>query len=184
MKRSIVLISIILFLFVSLGSLSTQERQSNLGVGDKAPNFILKDAADKSIELANWKEKVIVLFFSNQDTKDVNLVWSVPIYYAYKKEKEVKFISIANMEGMPFFVLKGRVKEMIKKSSDKLGIATPFLDWKGKVYKLYQVGDEHPVVFIIDKERVIQFRQEIDSPVMPTDSFKKALEQCLEYNTQ
>jgi peroxiredoxin len=129
-------------------------------LNDKAPNFILKDINGKTVSLADYKGKVLIL--------DFWATWCVPcrnsfpavqqVVNKYKDDAEVSFLFIDTREKTDNYV------DLIKKFLDETHYTFKVaLDEKGpegiqnKTYKQY-VMPGIPTKFIIDKNGIIRFK--------------------------
>lgn len=146
MKSAIV--SVVLLFLMIASPLFAQNKSKELKVGDKAPNFLLKDAFGKSYNLKSFKGKspVIVYFYPKAGTPGCTKE-ACGIRDDWSKFKK---------NGIIVFGVSVDTKSEIKEFIHKYNLNFPLLsDANKRVSKLYGVllpnGFDKRVTFIIDK---------------------------------
>jgi peroxiredoxin len=151
-------------------------------LNDKAPDFVLKDINGKTVSLADYKGKVLIL--------DFWATWCVPcresfpatqkVLNKYKDDPAVSFLFIDTREKTDNYV------DLIKKFLDENHYTFKVvLDEKGpdgiqnKMYKQY-VMPGIPTKFIIDKNGVIRFKVIGFNPNLTEEDIMKELSEMIE----
>jgi peroxiredoxin len=136
-------------------------------VGEKAPDFTLKNLKDESVSLSKLladKKQLVVLEWFNPDcpvsrayhAADDSVMSKLAAAYA---EKGVTWIAINSGAAGK----EGSGKERNLKAVDELGVKYPvLLDENGAVGKLYGARTT-PHMFVIDKDGVVRYAGAIDN---------------------
>lgn len=132
-----------LFFFLSCAE------EKTLKVGDKAPDFLLKDLVDKEHKLSDYKGKVVFLnFFASWCPYCVEEIPELNgLYEEFSENKEFVLLGINIRES------KTKVAQFVKNKDIKYTI---LLDSDGKLAKVYQVVGI-PLNVVIDKNGIIKF---------------------------
>ena len=111
-------------------------------LGQKAPEFSLKDINGKTVSLSAFKGKVVILdFFAS---------WCPPC-----RQEIPDFIKLQNEYGDKGFAMVGVALVKLgdaKKFAGEFGISYPVLIDDGKVSNLYGPVRSIPTTFVIDKD--------------------------------
>ncbi len=124
-----------------------QRKQENNLVGQKAPDWTLKDINSKDVKSANLKSKVLLVQFTGIGCGHCH--HSIPFLKQLAedyKEKDFELISIETW---------GNDIERLKRYQQKNGFNYRFLKSTDEVTKSYNVSAV-PVFFIIDENRIIR----------------------------
>ena len=152
MKKSVWTISCILF----FAAASTGAAE--LKVGDRAPDFTLKDSTGKdyTMETPPYKGKVISVFYVDPDEKDLNLHLEDALQTdpGLERDKNYKGLGIADLKSTikPNFILK----VIVKNKQEKTG-AIVLLDYDWTVLNLWGMAKDSSTVVILDKERICRY---------------------------
>jgi peroxiredoxin len=121
-------------------------QESKARIDEMAPDFTLKDYHGKEFKLSEFRGKVVVLEWVNQDcpvTRRVHQQDRIQGTYRKYAEKGVVWVGIDTTDGMP--------PERNRVYAAKMGLAFPILhDTDGKVGRAYGAKTT-PHMFIIDK---------------------------------
>lgn len=132
-------------------------------VGKPAPAFSLKDIAGKTLQLQDFKGKVVVLEWTNPNCPYVQRVYRDGIMTAVQKaavEKGVVWLTINSTNaGHNDFETPEALKETY--SSWKAGFSSLLMDSDGKVGKQFDAKTT-PHMYIIDKEGKLVYNGAID----------------------
>lgn len=150
-----------------------------LKVGDKAPDFSLKDSNGKvySLNSEELKGKVISIFYVDPDKKDLNN----HVEDALLKDKELnrdktyKGLGITNLKAtkMPNFI----IKSVIKNKQEKTG-AIILLDYNYTILNLWGLKNHSSDLVILDKDRICRY---IYKGKLPPQEVTKAINIIKEY---
>ncbi len=175
MKKAFVLVVMVL-----LGSV-TAVYAEGLKVGEKAPDFKLKDSTGKeySLESPEFKGKVLYICYADPDEKDLNN----HVEDTLKKEKDAGALDktryqgfgIVNMKasGLPNFVIKAAIKSKQKKTG-----AIIMLDYDQAILNSWGLKDDSSDIVVLDKERICRF---VSYGKLPQDELAKMLQIIKEY---
>ena len=145
------------FLYFILGT----SRTFDAGVGKTLANVQIKSAADKAMSLPAFGQKVLVIFYTDPDSKDVNDPLSDAIKaHAFPKEKYAG-IGVANCADtwLPNSVIRYAAREKEKKYPG----AVVLID-EGKVLsKAWELGncDNIGYIIIVGKDLKIKYIKQI-----------------------
>src|SRR3989339_468071 len=154
---------------------------ADLKVGEKAPDFKLKDSTGKeySLDHPQFKGKVLYIAYVDPDEKDTNN----HVEDALKKEKDAgglyktryEGFGIVNLKasGMPNFLIKAAIKSKQKKTG-----AIIVLDYEQEILKAWGLKDDASDIVILDKERICRFTS---SGKLPQDELVKMINIIKEY---
>ncbi len=149
-----------LLFFMALFWIGSTAFADGLKVGDRAPDFKLKDSTGKeyTLESPEFKGKVLYVCYADPDEKDTNN----HVEDALKKEREsgaldkarYKGFGIVNMKatGMPNFLIKAAIKSKKKKTG-----AIILLDYDQSILKSWGLKNDSSDIVILDKERICRF---------------------------
>ena len=163
------ILAAILFLFASLNSFAAKN-------GEAAPAFSLKSASGKTVSLADFKGKIVVLEWLNHGCPFVRKHYDSGNMQALQKKytgKDIVWLSIiSSAEGKQGYVdEKGATKD---KESNKSFATEILLDPTGATGKAYEAKTT-PHMFIIDKNQTLVYQGGIDNiPDAEKESIKSA----------
>lgn len=155
-----------------------------LKVGEKAPDFKLKDSTGKeySLQSPEFKGKVLYVCYADPDEKDMNN----HVEDALKKEKEsgaldktrYEGFGIVNMKasGLPNFVIKAAIKSKQKKTG-----AIILLDYDEAILKSWGMKNDSSDIAILDKERICRF---VSYGKLPQDKLAEMINIIKEYQAK
>lgn len=135
-------------------------------IGDKAPDFSLKDINGNTISLENYRGKVIFLNFwaswCQYCQDEFNMLKTE---YPKYKDRNIEIVTVNVMENI----------EVVKAFKQKFGLDFPILlDEKGEVTKKYYITSI-PTTYIIDGNGIIM---DIHTGLMTAEDFKKYIEEA------
>jgi predicted transcriptional regulator len=142
MKR--VLLIVIMFM------LQTTVTNAENAVNEKAIEFTLQDQYEKTVSLKQYEGRIVVLIASDKEGKAQNSVWAKAIGDNYADRVVVQ--GVADVSSVPFF-LKGKIRSDFKKDRDSI-----LLDWKGEVFKAYDITKGVSNVILIDRQGMVRHR--------------------------
>jgi peroxiredoxin len=119
-------------------------------VGEKAMEFILQDQYEKTVSLKQYQGRLVVLIASDKEGKAQNSLWAKAIRDKYADRVSVQ--GVADVSSVPFF-LKGKIRSDFRNDRDSI-----LLDWKGEVFKAYDITKGVSNVILIDKFGMIRHR--------------------------
>ena len=135
----------ILVMTLTVLLLGACSKSGAIEVGDKAPDFALKDMDGKTVNLSDYKGKVVVLdFFAS---------WCPPC-----REEIPDFIGLQKSYGAGSFSMVGVAMVSLNEAKEfakKMGINYPVLIDDGKVSTVYGPVRSIPTTFVIDKDSKI-----------------------------
>ena len=178
MKKAIVMLVVALLWSASAAF------AAGLKVGEKAPDFKLKDSTGKeySLDHPQFKGKVLYIAYVDPDEKDTNN----HVEDALKKEKDAGGLDKTRYEGfgvvnlkasaMPNFLIKAAIKSKQKKTG-----AIILLDYEQAILKSWGLKDDSSEIVILDKERICRF---ISSGKLPQDELAKMINIIKEYQAK
>jgi peroxiredoxin len=134
--------------------------------GERAPGFTLQDQYEKTVSLRQYEGHIVVLIASDKEGSSQNAAWTKAIREKYADHVVVQ--GIADVSSVPFF-LKGKIRNDFKKDGDCI-----LLDWKGQVFKAYDLKKGVSNVILIDKDGMIRhWSSGPASPEAVQELFKK-----------
>ena len=131
--------------------------------GKPAPEFALQDSTGKTVKLADFKGKTVVLEWTNQDCPYVRKHYGTGNMQSLQKEaaaKDVVWLTISSSApGMQGHVTALEADELT--ASRKAAPAAFLFDADGKVGRSYDARVT-PHMYVIDKEGVLAYMGAID----------------------
>jgi len=131
---------------------------AELKVGDKAPDFKLKDSTGKEYSLASadFEGKVISIFYVDPDEKDMNVHVEDALLKDPGLDRNTRYkgLGITNMKAtaLPNFLIKG----IVKSKQEKTG-AIILLDYDYTILNLWGLHNDSSNLVILDKERICRY---------------------------
>ncbi len=178
MKKTVFALLLVLF-WVASSAVAAE-----LKVGDKAPDFKLKDSTGKeySLEHPQFKGKVLYIGYVDPDEKDTNN----HVEDALKKEKEAGGLDKTRYEGFGIVNLKASlmpnflIKSAIKSKQEKTG-AIIILDLDYAILNLWGLKNDASNVVVLDKERICRY---VNSGKLPPEELAKMIQIIKEYQAK
>jgi uncharacterized protein len=175
MKKTVALVLLALVWTVSV-SLAAE-----LKVGDKAPDFKLKDTTGKDylLDHPQFKDKVLYVAYVDPDEKDTNN----HVEDALKKEKDSGGLDKTRYEGFGIVNLKASmmpnflIKSAIKSKQEKTG-ALILLDYDYTILNLWGLKNDSSDVVVLDKERICRY---VYNGKLPPEELTKMIQIIKEY---
>ena len=175
MKKTIALVLLALVWTVSVSP------AAELKIGDKAPDFKLKDPTGKdySLDHPQFKGKVLYIAYVDPDEKDTNN----HVEDALKKEKDSGGLDKTRYEGFGIVNLKASmmpnflIKSAIKSKQEKTG-ALILLDYDYTILNLWGLKNDSSEIMVLDKERICRFKY---SGKLPPEELEKMIRIIKEY---
>jgi len=121
---------------------------SDNAINEKAPEFTLRDQYEKTVSLKQYEGRIVVLIASDKEGKAQNSAWTKAIRDKYADRVAVQ--GVADVSSVPFF-LKGKIRSDFKKDPESI-----LLDWKGEVFKAYDVTKGVSNVILIDRQGMVR----------------------------
>ncbi|MBU2261793.1 MAG: hypothetical protein KKF02_07710 [Proteobacteria bacterium] len=155
---------------------------AELKVGDKAPDFRLKDSTGKEYSLASpeFEGRVMSVFYVDPDEKDMNVhVEDVLLKDpGLDRKNKYKGLGITNMKAtaLPNFLIKG----IVKSKQEKTG-AIILLDYDYTILNLWGLQNDSSNVVILDKERICRY---IYREKLSSEEVAKMIEVIKEYQVK
>ncbi|OHE21641.1 MAG: hypothetical protein A2Z43_01575 [Syntrophobacterales bacterium RBG_19FT_COMBO_59_10] len=155
---------------------------AELKVGDKAPDFRLKDSTGKEYSLASpeFEGRVISIFYVDPDEKDMNVhVEDVLLKDpGLDRKNKYKGLGITNMKAtaLPNFLIKG----IVKSKQEKTG-AIILLDYDYTILNLWGLQNDSSNVVILDKEWICRY---VYKGKLPPEEVAKMIEVIKEYQVK
>jgi len=153
-----------------------------LKVGDKAPNFSLKDSQGKtySLDADEFKGKVVSIFYVDPDEKDTNNHVEDALLKdkGLDRDRTYKGFGITNLKAtkLPNFI----IKSVIKSKQEKTG-AIILLDYDYTILNLWGLKNHSSDVLVLDKERICRY---IYSGKLPPEEVTKLIDTIKEYQVK
>jgi uncharacterized protein len=155
---------------------------SELKVGEKVPNFSLKDSQGKiyTLDSAEFKGKVLSVLYADPDKKDVNNHVEDALLkdQGLDRNKTYKGLGIANLRAskLPNFI----IKSVIKNKQEKTG-AIILLDDKFTMLALWGLKNHSSDLIVLDKNRICRY---IYCGKLPPEEVKKVINIIKEYQVK
>jgi len=155
---------------------------AEIKVGDKAPEFQLKDPTGKeySLESPEFKGKVISVFYVDPDEKDTNshAEDALKADPGLDRDKNYKGLGIADLKSTfkPNFI----IKSIVKSKQEKTG-AVILMDYDHTLVNLWGLKPDSSTLVIVDKERFCRY---IYSGKLPDGEVQKAIAIIKEYQVK
>lgn len=135
---------------------------ANAEIGKPAPDFTLQDVNGKTIKLSDYKGKIIVLEWFNQDCPYCQYVYGETGPLKELPERMTK----AGVVWLSINTGASANAEAAKKFMEKAKITTPMLlDADGKVGNAY-AAKTTPHCYVIDEKGVLRYRGALDNAPM------------------
>jgi uncharacterized protein len=172
---------IALVVFILLSSALTIYA-AELKVGEKAPNFSLKDSLGKvfTLDSSELHGKVLSVYYIDPDEKDLNNHMEEALRTGPGLERDTRYkgLSITNFKAsrMPSF----HIKSYIKSKQEKTG-ALILLDYDYTIVNLWGLNKDTSSVVILDKERICRY---IYTGKLPPAEVEKVLNVIKEYQVK
>jgi uncharacterized protein len=178
MKKTIGVILLALFSTLALSA------AAELKVGDKAPDFNMKDTTGKeySLEDPRFKGKVLYIAYVDPDERDTNN----HVEDALMKERDSGALDKTRYEGFGFANLKASalpnflIKTFIKSKQEKTG-AVVLLDYDYTILNLWGLKNDSSEIVVLDKERICRFKY---SGKLPPEELEKMIRIIKEYQVK
>ncbi|MRR15568.1 MAG: hypothetical protein EG826_03810 [Deltaproteobacteria bacterium] len=155
---------------------------AELKIGDKAPDFSLKDSNGKAYSLRSpeFQGKVMSVFYVDPDEKDLNTHVEDALLKDPGLERNVRYkgLGITNLKAtkMPNFL----IKSVIKSKQDKTG-AVILLDYDYTILNLWGLKNHTSSVVILDKDRICRY---VYNGKLPQAELDKVLKIIKEYQVK
>lgn len=171
----------VLFMLLSTTAVSSA---AELKVGDRAPDFKMKDSTGKeySFEDPRFKGKVLYIAYVDPDEKDTNS----HVEDALKKEVDSGGLDKTRYEGFGFANLKATslpnfiIKAIIKSKQEKTG-AVVLLDYDYTILNLWGLKNDSSEIVVLDKERICRYRH---SGRLPPEEMVRMIKIIKEYQAK
>jgi hypothetical protein len=133
---------------------SAAQNADSLQIGAKAPLFSLQDQYDEDFVLENSRNEALILLIGDHQAREELSQWAKEI--TNECSQKVKCIFIISFPDIPFF-LKGWIKGKFKNddTNNKNRSDSVFLDWGGKVFRLYESTKKNANLILIDEKSFI-----------------------------
>ena len=168
MRCGIYLLAIVLFAFHAYAS----KEDGPPAVGDKAPDFTLKDADDQVHSLKKLRGRIVFLILGNRKIRKEDDKWATAFQKDYGNREEIMAFIIADMRSVPGFVPKGFVKRQLRKNKPPV---TLLLDWKGEIHKTFRTDKKKPNLYLIAPDGSIVFHAKSDFDEKTREMLKTAI---------
>lgn len=155
---------------------------AGLKVGEKAPNFSLKDSLGNvyTLDSPELKGMVLSVFYVDPDEKDLNNHVEDALIKdpGLDRNKRYKGVGITNLKAskMPNFL----IKSVIKSKQEKTG-ATILLDYDYTILKLWGLKNHSSDVVVLDKDRICRY---VYYGKLPQEEVKKLINVIKEYQVK
>lgn len=155
---------------------------AELKVGDKAPDFSLKDSKGKAYSLhsAEFQGKVMSVFYVDPDEKDLNSHVEDALLKDPGLERNVRYkgLGITNLKAtkMPNFL----IKSVIKSKQEKTG-AIILLDYDYTILNLWGLKNDTSSIVILDKDRICRY---VYNGKLPSAEVDRVLKIIKEYQVK
>jgi uncharacterized protein len=174
----------VFFVMLALAWTVSVSLAAELKVGEKAPDFKLKDSTGKeySLEDPRFKGKVLYIAYVDPDEKDTNN----HVEEALKKERDSGGLDKSRYEGFGFANLKASnlpnflIKSAIKSKQEKTG-ALVLLDYDYTILNLWGLKNDSSDVVVLDKERICRY---IYNGKLPPEELMKMIQIIKEYQVK
>jgi predicted transcriptional regulator len=178
MKKVVVVMLLALVWTVSVAG------AAEIKIGDKAPDFKLKDSTGKeySLEDPRFKGKVLYVAYVDPDEKDTNN----HVEDTLKRERDSGGLDKARYEGFGIVNLKASnlpnfiIKSSIKSKQEKTG-AVILLDYDYTILNLWGMKNDSSDVVVLDKERICRY---IYHGKLPPEELAKMIQTIKEYQVK
>lgn len=173
---------IILSVFLILVWCALPLEAAELKIGDKAPNFSLKDSQGKDYNLDSdeFKGRVLSIFYVDPDEKDLNNHVEDALIQdkGLDRANAYKSFGITNLKAskLPNFI----IKSVIKSKQEKTG-AIILLDYDYAIINLWGLKNDSSDFVILDKDRICRY---IYNGKLPPEEVVKALNIIKEYQVK
>jgi len=170
-----ILASVLIFVLWSSFSVFAAE----LKVGDKAPDFSLKDSDGKvySLASAEFQGKVLSILYVDPDEKDLNVHVENALRKAPGLERNTRYktLGISNLKAskLPNFI----IKSVIKNKQEKTG-AVILLDCNYTILNLWGLQNNSSSIVVLDKERICRY---VYNGKLPAAEVEKVIKIIKEY---
>jgi predicted transcriptional regulator len=157
---------------------------AELKIGDRAPDFKLKDSIGKeySLDDPRFKGKVLYVAYVDPDEKDTNN----HVEDTLKRERDSGGLDKARYEGFGIVNLKASnlpnfiIKSSIKSKQEKTG-AVILLDYDYTILNLWGVKNDSSDVVVLDKERICRY---VYNGKLPPEELAKMIQTIKEYQVK
>jgi predicted transcriptional regulator len=155
---------------------------SELKVGDKAPDFSLKDSLGKvySLDSDEFKGRVLSIFYVDPDEKDLNNHVEDALLKdkGLDRDRTYKGLGITNLKAskMPNFI----IKSVIKSKKEKTG-AIILLDYDYTVLNLWGLKNHSSDLVVLDKNKICRY---VYKGKLPPEEVAKAINIIKEYQVK
>lgn len=155
---------------------------AQLKVGDKSPDFSLKDSSGKTFGLQSpeFQGRVLSVFYVDPDEKDLNAHVEDALLKDPGLERNVRYkgLGISNLKAskLPNFI----IKSVIKNKQEKTG-AIILMDYDYTILKLWGLQNDSSSVVVLDKQRICRY---IYNGKLPPAEVDKVLTIIKEYQSK
>ena len=155
---------------------------AELKVGDKAPDFNLKDSTGKTYSLKSpeFQGKVLSVFYVDPDEKDLNAHVEDVLLKAPGLDRNVRYkgLGISNLKAtkLPNFI----IKSVIKNKQEKTG-AVILLDYDYTILNSWGLENHSSSIVILDKDRICRY---VFNGRLPQSEVDKMLRIIKEYQSK
>jgi uncharacterized protein len=181
-KKEVQMKKTILAVFLVLLWCAFPAGAAELKVGEKAPNFSLKDSLGKiyTLDSDDFKGRVLSIFYVDPDEKDLNNHVEDALLKdkGLDRDKTYKGLGITNLKAskMPNFI----IKSVITSKKEKTG-AIILLDYDYTILKLWGLKNDSSDLVILDKNRICRY---VYNGKLPPEEVVKAVNIIKEYQVK
>ncbi len=146
-------------LLVIAGLLTLSTPALAVRVGQKVPNFHLKDSKGKSYTLRSFKKKVLFVWYEGKNSKEQNRWLKNRLRKIYDTNKIPsslwESVGIANFQetAVPNFIINMVIKSEMKRTK-----APILCDRTGKMMKLWGFRNGRSNIYLLDKNRRLRWK--------------------------
>jgi predicted transcriptional regulator len=150
--KKIIWIVLIVLMSSTLAAYATE-----LKVGEKAPNFFLKDSQGNvfTLDSPEFRGRVLSVFYINPDAKDLNRHVEDALIKDNELDRQTSYkgFGITNLKAgkLPNFVYKSAIKNRREKTGGVI-----LLDYDYTILNLWGLKNRSDVV-VLDKERICRY---------------------------
>ena len=130
-------------------------------VGDARPSIVLKDAWDRTLDLAHVGSRPLLVVYEDKESASQNQAFKNELSRLAKgpRASRVVLAAVADVDGYDYWPARGFVKDAIRSQSNAIGAAI-YCDWSGAIRTALGLKRKTSTIILYDASGRVAFAHE------------------------